>query len=308
MGDTSRTGKRGNEFVPQPDDLQILRLLAKEFLLLTNEQIYQFFAPRPRRALYRRLDKMVSSGYLYLRYPGPFAMAAPRPAYYVAPKTAEVLTQVSVEQLRLRSQRARDFSETALPHLVFANSVHIKFYTAVRHYPDYHLEKWIPQYNPLWSHFANSDFAVQPDGFAKLRKADRTFLYFIEVDRATYRGAHLDKRLSFYANYAFSGPDSPDDFKHPRFRVLFITEGPKRATELLKRFGKYHPDLFWVASWADFSSHSLFDFYWRTHASSPAHALDEPYILPSQLPDPPSPPSGIASAVVSTPPHPPQTQ
>src|SRR5712691_7537447 len=100
MRDTTRSRKRGGKLVPQPDDFQILRLFAKEFLLLTSEQIYQCFTTRPQRALYRRLDKMVSSGYLYLRYPGPFATAAPRPLYYVAPKTAQVLTEVSAEQLR----------------------------------------------------------------------------------------------------------------------------------------------------------------------------------------------------------------
>jgi Replication-relaxation len=306
MNDTIRSRKRGNKLVPQPDDLQILRLLARDFLLLTDEQIYQFFPTRPPRALDRRLNKMVSSGYIYLRYPGPFAMAAPRPVYYVAPKTAEAIAQVSADQLRLRSQRARDFGETALPHLIFANSVHIKFYTAARDYPDYQLEKWIPQYSSLWSHFTTSRSAVQPDGFAILHKADRTFLYFIEVDRATYFGKHLDKRLSFYADYAFTSPDSPDDFKHPRFRVLFITEGEKRGTELLKRIAKYHPDLFWVTSWADFSSHSLFDFYWRTHTPAHAHALDEPCVLPAQLPDPPLPPDGIAFDPASTPPRSPQ--
>ena len=295
MTHQDRKSKRGNDMVLQPDDLQILRLLSKEFLLLTSEQIYQLFPTRPPRALNRRLANMVRRGFLHLRYPGTFVAAAPRRLYYVTPKAAEALPATSsADQLRFRSRRARDFTDTDLPHLTFANFVQIKFHIAASTYPDYQLQKWIPQYSSLWSNLATSHFSVQPDGFAKLQKAGRTFLYFIEVDRSTYRGKHLDKRLSFYANYAFAS-HNPPDFKHPRFRVLFITETGRRATELLTRLRNHHPDLFWVASWNEFSSHPLFHPYWRTCASSRLHALDDPYVLPSLLPYPPSPSSPIDS-------------
>lgn len=292
MHDPTPKSKRGDDLILQPDDREIVRLLSKEFLLLITEQICQLFPMRPVRALNRRLEKMVRAGFLYRRHPATFGMNTRRVAYYVAPKASQLFDSVSESSLRLRSRRARYFSETAIPHLVFANSVQIKFHTASREYPDYQVEKWIPQYNPLWSNLAGSGVDVQPDGFVKFRKADRTFLCFIEVDRATYRGTHLDNRLSLYARYAFhDDPTSAtSDFKHPRFRVLFITEGQKRPTRLLDRLHKYHPDLFWVASWLDFSSHLLFESYWRTHDSSPPHCLDEPYVLPSELPEPPLPP------------------
>lgn len=293
MNDTTTKTKSGDDLILQPDDREIVRLLSKEFLLLITEQICQLFPMRPLRALNRRLDKMVRAGYLYRRSPTTFGMNTRRSAYYVAPKAFELFDPgVTESSFRLRSRRARYFSDTDLPHLIFANSVQIKFHTANREYPDYQVDKWIPQYNPLWSNLAGSGLHVQPDGFVKFQKADRTFLCFIEVDRATYRGKPLDNRLDLYAGYAFQDyPSSAtSDFKHPRFRVLFITEGQKRTTRLLERLHKYHPDLFWVTSWADFSSHPLLESYWRTHDSSRRHALDEPYILPSELPEPPSPP------------------
>src|SRR5260370_40225295 len=71
----------------QPDDLEILRLLNQDFLLLTNEQIRQFFPNRSQRAIDGRLQKLIKAGYLSVRYPGKLTLRLSRPSYYLAAKT-----------------------------------------------------------------------------------------------------------------------------------------------------------------------------------------------------------------------------
>src|SRR5437667_3617411 len=284
--------KRSGEPELQPDDLEILRLLKQDFLLLTSEQICQFFPNRSRRAINGRLEKLIKAGYLSLRYPGKLFLRLNRPSYYLATKAIRILrTDPSDKQPLLRSQRSRDFNDTALLHLLFTNAVQIKFQTAGDQYPDCQLESWIQQYDPVWARLNRDGFHLRPDGLAKVWKGDRRFLYFIEADRGTYRGKHLEKRLALYARYSSKHPyPTTFEFKHPRFRVLFIAESPNRATRLLKTFAPYHPDLFWVTSWDPFSQQPLFEPHWRTCDSTTLRALDEPYQLPVELPEPPPPP------------------
>jgi len=288
---SARTNKSGEPEL-QPDDFEILRLLNQDFLLLTSEQICQFFPKRSRRAIDGRLQKLIKAGYLSLRHPGELFLKLNRPSYYLATKGIRILcTDPSHKELHLRPQRSRDFSDTALPHLFLTNMVQIKFQIAGNEYPDYRLESWIQQYDPVWTRLNRDGFHLRPDGLAKVWKGDRRFLYFVEADRGTYRGKHLEKRLTLYARQASKAPHpNPFEFKHPRFRVLFIAETANRATRLLKTFSPYHPDLFWATSWAQFSRGSLFHPHWRTCDSTMLHALDEPYQLPLELPEPPPPP------------------
>lgn len=284
------TGSRKPEL--QPDDLHILRFLTTDFLLLSNEQIFQLLPNRPPRAINRRLDRLVNAGYLSRRYPSKLFLSTTRASYAVGPEAAHVPTlETSDSQLLARVQRSRDFSDTALPHLYFTNMVQIKFQIAGNEYPDYRLESWIQQYDPIWAKINREGFHLQPDGLAKVWKADRRFLYFIEADRGTYRGEHLEKRLALYARHASKYPHATNfEFKNPRFRVLFITESPNRATRLVKTFAPYHPDLFWVTSCDDFSRQSLFHPHWRAQDALGFHALNEAYQLPPEPPEPPSPP------------------
>jgi hypothetical protein len=275
----------------QPDDLQILRILASDFLLLTDEQIFQLFPGRPPRAIKRRLDRLVDLGYLSRRFPGTLFLSTIRPAYAVGAKVPHLpMLDISNSQTLARLQRSRDFSDAALAHLLFANFVQIKFQSAIHDHPDYHLESWTSQYDPIWTRLNQSGFNLRPDGLAKIWKGNNRFLYFIEADRDTYRGKHLEKRLALYAGHASKYPHSPVfEFKHPRFRVLFITESLHRAKRLLKAFSPHHPDLFWVVTWQEFSKQSLLQPQWRSHDSDILHALQEPCDLPLEPPDPPSP-------------------
>jgi hypothetical protein len=291
MTSTSSVTRSGEPEL-QPDDLEILRLLNQDFLLLTGKQICKFFPKRSQRAIDGRLQKLSDSGYLSLRYPGKLFLSQNRPSYYLAIKAIRMLrTDPSDKRPLLRSQRSRDFGDTAFLHLLFTNAIQIKFQTAGHEYPDYKFEAWIQQYDPVWAKLSRDGFQLRPDGLAKAWKGDRRFLCFIEADRGTYRGKHLENRLARYARHASKHPHpAAFEFKNPRFRVLFIAESPNRAKRLLKAFAPYHSDLFWVTSWDQFSKEPLFHPHWRTSESTTLRALDEPYELPLELPEPPPPP------------------
>ena len=298
MTSTSSASRSGEPEL-QPDDFEILRLLNQDFLLLTNEQICQFFPNRSRRAIDGRLQKLTKAGFLSLRYPSNLLLKLSRPSYYLASKAARILgADPSDNNVRSRSQRGRDFSDGALFHLFFANMIQIKFQIAGNDDPDYWLQSWIQQYDPVWARLNRDGFRLRPDGLAKVWKGNRRFLYFVEADRGSYRGKHLEKRLVLYARHASKHPlPAPFEFKHPRFRVLFIAESPNRAKRLLKACAPYHPDLFWVTSWEKFSGELLFHPHWQTHDSATLRALDEPYQLPLELPEPPPPPEPQTSAI-----------
>src|SRR5260370_15904736 len=171
----------------QPDDLEILRLLNQDFLLLTNEQIRQFFPNRSQRAIDGRLQKLIKAGYLSLRYPGKLFLKLNRPSYYLATKAMRNFqTGPSDKRPFLRSLRSRNFDDTGLIHLLFTNAVQIKFQTAGYEYPDYKFEGWIEQYDSVWARLNRDGFQLRQDGLAKAWKGTSRYLHFIEADRGTY--------------------------------------------------------------------------------------------------------------------------
>src|SRR5260370_2018007 len=93
MTSSARTSTQGSgDPEIQPDDLEILRLLETDFLLLTSEQICQFFPNRSRRAINGRLQKLIKAGYLSLRYPGKLFLSLNRPSYYLGTKAIRILS------------------------------------------------------------------------------------------------------------------------------------------------------------------------------------------------------------------------
>lgn len=291
------TKTRNSSVVLQPDDHEILRLLAEDFLLLTPEHLKQFFPGRSLKAIKKRLEKLARAGHLSRRHPGFTLLDASRVHYYLGTKSVDVLSPAAPDlKLLRRLKRARNFSDAALPHLNFINLIHIKFCTASIDYSDYQLTSWTGHDDPVWTQIDRSSIAFRPDGFVQFSKAGISYLYFLEADRGTYRGKHLVQRLEAYKTYA-NASRYPNSFRfsHPRFRVLFITATRHRAKHLLKPTAAFHPDLFWIASLDNFQTKLLFHAHWRSHDTKELHSLDEPYEVPHDPPEPPPPPDQLAN-------------
>ncbi len=259
----------------QPDDIELLRVLAGPFLLLNHRQIASLFPHRSQAALRKRLKKLARHGFLARREPeDPFGEATLE-AYFLGPAAAALSEGTHDPRIGSQIHQARTISDIALPHLRLVSWIQIKFATAGRDYPDYGLDAWIPQYAPFWQILNRHGLAVQPDGYARYAKNRLTFHAFIEADRATYRGLHVEKKLRAYVRYAESGL-ARDHFSASAFRVLFVTDTTRRRDALLEAMSAFPSDLFWVSLRTDFLGESLFAPYWRSAGSSAPHSLDEP--------------------------------
>lgn len=280
--------------VLQPDDVFLIRLFCQDFLFLTAHQIHRLFPHRSPHALTMRLQKLVQANFLNQRHVDNESLiaASRQPLYYLGQAGKNLIDPDATNpHIQSRIKRARDYATTALPHLIFENSIHVAFLAAHRRYPHYRLLSYIPQHDRLWTDLIHHHFPFHPDGYAEYRKGAHTFHCFIEADRATYRSPHLADKLATYASYAASG-NFPIHFgASAPFRVLLITTTPTRSRQLLKATTRHDHSLFWIGSQKSFYAEPLFHPYWFSPLSNAPHALDEPL---EATPDPSSPPPTLS--------------
>lgn len=259
--------------VLQPRDIELLRLLATEFILLTRAQIHRLFSGRSIRRTNFRLRQLRMHGYVSCRFPS--ALLAPRiPLYYVGPRAGLALgAEPADPKFLARRRQALQLRDGALPHLLLVHSVHVAFLVAARDYPDYELLTWIPQHAPIWQTLNRYDFPLRPDGYGEIRKGQFVFRFFLELDRGSERGRALHHKLNCYLEYDRSGKFK-DHFAAPTFRVLFIPPSIRRAGQLLRAMVSAPPGLFWVLPAQEFFSSPLFQPRWQCPGLDGQHPLD----------------------------------
>ena len=259
----------------QPADIELVRLLREDFVLLTRSQICELFPGRSIRRTNFRLRKLRQAAYLSRRYPA--GMLVPKiPLYYIGPRAAEALSRDPRDPGVLsRRKQALQLRDASLPHLLLVNSVHIKFLSASRHYSDFELLSWIPQYDSVWQTLNQYGFPLRPDGYGEYRKELLTLRFFLELDRGTERGRALHNKLAAYTEYARSGRFE-EHFSASGFRVLFIPPTLRRARQLLRAISSHNPDLFWVTPADQFFHQPLFDPHWQCPNSDILYSLDIP--------------------------------
>ena len=256
----------------QPRDLELVQLLAGDFVLLTRAQIRELFPERSIRRTNFRLRKLIQAGYLSRRHPSGL-FSAQLPLYHLGPRAAEALgLPPDNPKLKTRRTQALHLREGALPHLLEVNSVHIKFRAAARDYPDCELLNWIPQHATIWRALNDFGFPLRPDGYAEVRQASQLGRFFIEVDRGSERGNVVPRKLAAYVEYARSGRFQTH-FSAPDFRVLFIVPTMRRARRLLALTKRIPADVFAVTTAPQFFRAPLLDAHWSCPSSDLPHAL-----------------------------------
>jgi hypothetical protein len=205
-----------------------------------------------------------------------YPFACQTPFYHLGPRAAEMLSPGDPEgRIAARRRRAMEFSESALPHLLEVDAVHIRFVTAERAEGGYRMLGWIPQYHGIWRKLSEVGLPFRPDGYVTYTKDSVVFHSFVEIDRGTERGSILGNKLYVYDEYAESG-GFEQHFGASRFRVLFVAGSMRRAGQLLRAMARYQRDLFWVTTAREFFTEPLFDPHWRTPSTDVALALDTP--------------------------------
>ena len=260
---------------PQDRDIALIRMLAEKFRILNREQIGELFPMGSIRRLNFRLKRLCDAGYLSIRTLVRMGNAA-KHGYYLGPRAAELFVNPTERKI-VNSIRAQvpQLAESGLAHRMLVDSIHIRFLTAGREYPEYRLLTWIDQYSAWWQDLERYGVPVRADGYGEylvLLHFDSLFTFFLEVDRGTEGGPTLQDKIDRYMQYAESGAYE-EHFAAKRFRVLFITTTDRRMEGMLQMMKGKPQDIFWVTTWKRFTASKLLDAYWRRPNRSENYSL-----------------------------------
>jgi hypothetical protein len=256
----------------QPRDLELIQRLANDFLLLTRRQVAELLPGRSVRRTNFRLRKLHRAGYISRRYPSGMLMARV-PLYYLGPGAAEALGLGGQDiKIRQRRRQAIQLKESALPHFLLVDSVHIKFLIASRNCPEFVLLNWVPQYAPIWATLNQYGLPIRPDAYAECRVDALVLRFFVELDRGTERGASIRKKIDSYTQYARSGKFA-QHFSAPDFRVLFIAPSQRRAQRLLRIMAGTNHELGAATSFEAFFERPLLEPHWLIPGSETPQSL-----------------------------------
>jgi hypothetical protein len=261
--------------VPQPRDLSLIRMLAEDFRILAREQIGELFPMGSVARQSFRLQRLRRAGYLSTRPITGFG-AATKLGYYLGPKAVELFDPVEQNAVAAIRAQAAELAPSDLVHRMLIDSVHIRFLTATRDYPNYKLVTWVDQYSPWWESVREYGVPIQADAYAEyliLMYFDSLFTFFLEVDRATERGQAIKDKIERYVTFAAAGNYQSQFAVARPFRVLFVTTSQGRLEGLSKLMEERNPDLFWLTTVERFKSAKLFDPHWVRPGRAGLHAL-----------------------------------
>ncbi len=257
-------------------DLDLIKFLASDFVLLSRVQIQALFPERSSSNIRYRLHRLKSQGFIACR-PFPAHFDVPKlPLYLVGPKAPEALSiEPSDPTFIAHRKRAMYMRERAIPHFLLIQSAYTKLLVETRRSDSCQLTSWIQPYDPLWDTFSQYGLGFRPDGYGEFRIQTLNLPFFLEIDRGDERGVPLKTKFDKYNDYALSG-NFQHHFGTPAFRMLFITTSPKRILELLRVTASHTPHLFWFATFKDFLSEPLLDPHWSASGSDVLHSLSTP--------------------------------
>ena len=252
----------------QKRDIALIRMLVEEFRILSREQIGELFPMGSISRLNFRLKQLHDAGYLSTRTLAKMGKAV-KYGYYLGPQAVELFDNPTEKNIAedVRSQ-VPQLAESGLAHRMLVDSVHIRFLTAGREYPNCRLVTWVDQYSPWWEDMRKSGAPFQADGYGEylmLLHFENLYTFFLEVDRGTERGRAIEEKIDRYIQYAESGRYEQQFAARP-FRVLFVTTSKGRMRGLVKMMESRTDKLFWITTWDQFKQAKLFDAYWlRPH-------------------------------------------
>ena len=262
----------------QNRDLSLIRILTEDFRVLTSEQIGSLFPMGSNARLSFRLKLLCDAGYLSARTLARLGSST-RYGYYVGPRAKELFENPTDQRIVASiHNQVPQFAENSLTHRMLVDSVHIRFLTATRDYPEYKLLTWVDQYSTWWEELRNYGVPGQADGYGEflmLMHFESLYTCFIEVDRGTERGRTIQEKVERYIQYAESGAHEKK-FAAKLFRVLFVTTTARRLEGLARLIAPQSRHLFWLTTWEQMRTAKLFDGYWTRPGQEGLHSLISP--------------------------------
>src|SRR6266446_5276033 len=151
-------------------DLDLIKFLASDFVLLSRVQIQALFPERSSSNIRYRLHRLKSQGFIACR-PFPAHFDVPKlPLYLVGPKAPEALSiEPSDPTFMAHRKRAMYMRERAIPHFLLIQSAYAKLLVETRRSDSCQLTSWIQPYDPLWDTFNQYGLGFRPDGYGDFR-------------------------------------------------------------------------------------------------------------------------------------------
>src|SRR5436309_2772437 len=149
------------QIILQHRDRSLVRMLAEDFRILTGEQIDELFPMGSVTRRNFRLKQLCDRGYLSSRYI-PVPGRSNRLGYFLGPRAWELFDDPAEKNvLRSLHKQASQLAFSGLEHRIMVDTIHIRFLTTERDYPQYRFLTWIDQYSPSWQTLREYGVTVQ---------------------------------------------------------------------------------------------------------------------------------------------------
>jgi len=190
---------------------------------------------------------------------------------YVALKRRELLTSMETDSFLLTFR-----------HLRVVNHTRINFEKAFLNNQEWKLLRWIPE-RLLEDQFTMTQDGelrrakIRADGFVTYQHQATAKLYsaFVEADLGTMSQKQILAKVQRYLNY-FQTDLPQEKYGTQWFRVLMITQSPKRVIELWRSISSLTHSIFWITSFDEIRQPLwLSQCIWRRAGQEGSYALVE---------------------------------
>lgn len=257
--------------------------------LVSTEQVKFLFYPSVGRAR-KRLRQLWLHGYL-LRIDRPTRLGegTKTKLYRISTKGLRLIG--SSEEQRKSAPLSNALSPIYAEHLLSLNRFRICLELATKKTPGLSLVKWVPDRQTilkvkLQGEPSSIPMTVIPDASFTLWAGNRSFSYFLEIDRGTASIKRILTKLLAYEQL-FLNPKSQTPPLAPGFRILVVTTSRIRVNNVLRSIQKLErkiqrPDIFLVTTDWQFSyrtPESILGPIW-SHVAKDGTVLNDQTILP----------------------------
>lgn len=279
---TEKETKRASRYVrtknPEPivltdRDKEILTRIWEDRLLFTSQIGRIFFSGKARTNA--RLRKLWENGYLD-RYFLPTLMfhGSTEALHILGGRGVDVVAAMRgidraevARGMSYLKQKIRTHSFLlSLDHILAVADFRIAFQEAAKNQPDLSMKGWIPERMgedsyQLWRAGEKVVGKIRPDGYCQVRKEEKTYSFFIEVDLGTMSSKAFEHKVQRYLDYSESGRYQ-QRFGVKYFRVLAATTGVQRLANLKQTTEKLTDSIFWFTTLEQVWQGWAFDCVW----------------------------------------------
>ena len=249
-----------NVFVLQPRDSEILKKVF-DYRFLCGKQIKNLCGFNCLKRTNDRLRKLFDNGFLSRRL---FIDAFKKRILYLpGPGAAEIVSSKTgldpseIGKKRFKALKTRD---SFLSHFLSINDFRYSLEMVSRQNSRMKTEIW--KYKPAL--FSEEEARIYPDAYFRLGYSDKTYNFFLEIDRSVESRKRIKKKMEDYLDYGLTGDfERQFGFQNKHFRLLIVCKTLVRLKTLLRIIEKVTDKSFcWLAVEKDVSPEKILSSIW----------------------------------------------